>query len=306
MNVPATPAEMRAYIVERLTGDTGEPDRVIEAGRALAQSVAPQIAKRMKTLLGAPMAVEIVDVGLSRLVQARPQSRNGHAAAVVASPLSPDAFVMVLDGGAIASALSLLFGGEAAAAPIERDLSAIEIEVASLLLQEIADAVDATGRDGKLGLALPVQPILAGQDLERLSLRDGPALSILLSLGAGTIRLTAPQRVLLKGTGAGSRKDDTSAAAGEWGARIGEEVMRSAVVLEATMPVARMTLGDLADLRRGQVLEMEAGGQNKAQLSARGKTLFSCEFGKLGQNYTLRVKQPFDATQDLIADLLPG
>jgi flagellar motor switch protein FliM len=41
-------------------------------------------------------------------------------------------------------------------------------------------------------------------------------------------------------------------------------------------------------------------------LSARKKTLFVCEFGKLGQNYTVRVKHPFDAAQEFIDGLLPG
>ena len=39
MGLPSTPAEMRAYIVERLVGETGEPDRVTETARAAAGSV---------------------------------------------------------------------------------------------------------------------------------------------------------------------------------------------------------------------------------------------------------------------------
>ena len=31
MSSPASPADMRAYIIERLVGETGEPDRVVEA-----------------------------------------------------------------------------------------------------------------------------------------------------------------------------------------------------------------------------------------------------------------------------------
>jgi len=43
-----------------------------------------------------------------------------------------------------------------------------------------------------------------------------------------------------------------------------------------------------------------------ARLSARGQTLFVCEFGKLGQNYTVRIKHPFDAGQDFIDGLMPA
>ena len=72
------------------------------------------------------------------------------------------------------------------------------------------------------------------------------------------------------------------------------------------MPLARMTLGDLALLQAGQVLEIEENAQGRARLSARNKTLFVCEFGKLGQNYTVRINQPYDAGQDFIDGLMPG
>ena len=82
--------------------------------------------------------------------------------------------------------------------------------------------------------------------------------------------------------------------------------MRSTVTLEATMPLARLTLGDLAGFEPGQVIEFEETAQSHAKLSARDKTLFVCEFGKLGQNYTVRIRHPYDAGQDFIDGLMPG
>lgn len=54
------------------------------------------------------------------------------------------------------------------------------------------------------------------------------------------------------------------------------------------------------------MLEIEENAQGRARLSARNKTLFVCEFGKLGQNYTVRINQPYDAGQDFIDGLMPG
>ena len=56
----------------------------------------------------------------------------------------------------------------------------------------------------------------------------------------------------------------------------------------------------------GQVIELEGDAQSQAKLSARQKTLFVCEFGKLGQNYTVRIRHPFDAGQDFIDGLVPA
>lgn len=72
------------------------------------------------------------------------------------------------------------------------------------------------------------------------------------------------------------------------------------------MPLARMTLGDIAALVPGQVIELEETAQTNARLTARNKTLFVCEFGKLGQNYTVRIRHPYDAGQDFIDGLMPG
>ena len=81
--------------------------------------------------------------------------------------------------------------------------------------------------------------------------------------------------------------------------------MRSSVRLEAVMPLTKLTLGQIASLREGQVIAIDAGAQSSALLSARNNTLFVCEFGKLGQSYTVRVSRTYDATRDLMEGLLP-
>ncbi|WP_292239911.1 FliM/FliN family flagellar motor switch protein [Mesorhizobium sp.] len=72
------------------------------------------------------------------------------------------------------------------------------------------------------------------------------------------------------------------------------------------MPLARLSLGDLAAFQPGQVIEFEEDAQLQAKLSARDNTLFVCEFGKLGQNYTVRIRHPHDGGQDFIDGLVPG
>ncbi len=48
------------------------------------------------------------------------------------------------------------------------------------------------------------------------------------------------------------------------------------------MPLARLTLGDLADFEIGQVIEFEETAQSRARLSARGQTLFVCRVRQTG------------------------
>jgi len=301
----ASAAEMRAYLIERLVGETGEPDRVTDAARTLIERSAPAIREGLKQNLALDLTVELASVELSRMVDAKPDG-DGQAMTVAASASSPDALVMTMDPDAVALVVSALFGGDPgiAVAPITRDLSPTETVVASRVFEEIARGLSVSG-DRSFELTLPLPRAMCGAELKKHILRDGPGvravLAVSTSAGAGKVVLTMPQRLLLKGAVGSAQK---AAPSTQWRQRFSEEVMRSGVELQATMPLARMTLGQIAGLRVGQVVEFEGDAQSQAKLSARQKTLFVCEFGKLGQNYTVRVRHPFDAGQDMMEGLV--
>jgi flagellar motor switch protein FliM len=307
---PASPAEARAFIVERLIGDTGEPDGIIAAARALAERSLPSITHALDEKLAAPLDFSHVSVELVRFAQARP-SDGRYAMTIAASASSPDALVLTMDPAAVALLINALFAGDVdePVEPIGRDLSPTEVEMATMVFEEIAKAVNGSGPRA-FEFKLPLPMAITGTELRRHILRDGPAVRVAFSVSssanAGNISLTMPQRVLLKHRGEGGAHVAGTQPEPDWQARFGEEVMRSNVDLQATLRLARMTLGDIAMLQEGQVIELDETAQAEAHLSARNKTLFVCEFGKLGQNYTVRIKHPFDAGQDLMDTLLPG
>lgn len=310
MTEARTPAEMRAYIVERLVGELGEPDHVAETARALAERAVPALREGLAECLSAALEISVSKVELIRSVESRPDNADLFAMTVASSPSSPDALVMLIDPEALALALSTLFGGDpnVPVAPIKRPLSPTEVEVAGLVFEEVAKAVNGGGSRA-FEFETPLPPALTGPALAKQVIRDGPAVRVVFTLASkassGTVALTMPQRVLLK------HRSDAPAFAGgaldgeeAWRNRFNEEVMRSAIALEATMPLASMTLGDLSRLRVGQVIDFAENTHVEARLSARDKTLFVCEFGKLGQNYTVRIRHPFDAGADLIDELI--
>lgn len=301
---PASPADMRAYIIERLVGETGEPDRVTEAARKLCERLVPTIVQGLAEALSLTVGVDLKSVELLRFADARPRGK-GHAMAVAASASSPDAMILTLDANAVAVIVSAFFGGDpdAKVAPISRPLSPTETEVATLFFEEVAKAMNGSG-DRAFEFKLPLPTAISGTDLDKHVIRDGPGVRAVFTVsvpaGTGTFALTMPQRVLLKHRGG----NDDAAAPGQWRQRFSDEVMRSAVELHATMPLATMTLGEVAGLHEGQVIEIEQLAQSKALLSARSKPLYVCEFGKLGKNYTVRIRHAFDAGQELMEGLL--
>ncbi|MFD2058150.1 FliM/FliN family flagellar motor switch protein [Mesorhizobium calcicola] len=310
MTSPGSPAEARSLIIERLVGDSGEAAQVIDAGRAMAERAVPLLQKSLAGELGVPVAVDLKSVEVSRVPEARSRAGDTFALTVVGSSTSSDAMTLVIDASAIAIMVCTLFGGDPdlPVSPIERDLSQIEIDVSTMVFQQVALALNGSGRRS-LDLRLPVPRAMSGAEAKRHVLRDGAAIRIVLGIStpadSGTVTVTMPQRVVLASRdGAVSASDDDHGPS--WRARFSEEVMRSTVALEATMPLARLTLGDLAGFEIGQIIEFEETAQSQARLSARGKTLFVCEFGKLGQNYTVRIKHPYDAGRDFIDGLMPA
>ncbi len=310
MTSPTSPDDTRAFIVERLVGETGEPDKVIAAATALAERTLPAIMHGLEEAMATSLAIEVAGVEIGRCAEARPSASN-HAMTVAASVSSPDALVLSIDNDALAVVVSLLFGGDPQepAPPIERELSPLEIDVATMVFGQVAQALNGSGSRA-FDFSLPLPLALTGKEMMKHLLRDGPAVRISFSLATSASRgkmvLTMPQRVLLKHRGDTGVSAREAAPATEWRERFSEEVMRSSVTLEATMPLARLTLGELAGFGEGQVIELVESAQTQARLSARGKTLFVCEFGKLGQNYTVRIRHPFDAGQDFIDGLMPA
>src|SRR5690606_35617254 len=153
---------------------------------------------------------------------------------------------------------------------------------------EVAGALNGHGPRA-LEIKFPLPAPISGVELKKLVLRDTPAVRIVFSVanraGKGEISVVTPQRVLLKHRGDGGNSEP-AASPSAWSARFSEEVMRSAVEVVATMPIGRLTLGELSSLAVGQVVPFEAGSQSNVRLAARDRTLFTCEFGRLGTNYS--------------------
>ncbi|MEO4001544.1 FliM/FliN family flagellar motor switch protein [Mesorhizobium sp. CAU 1732] len=304
-------AQPRNPIVERLLGDTGEPDHLIKAARSLGLRALPAIRQSLNEQVSYPIEIEMESVTLSRMAEAKRADVTNDALVVAASATSPDALMLIADADAIALLVSALFGGDPdmKVSPIQRDLTSIELELASVVFEATAKALNGSGVRA-LSIKFPMLSAISGVDLKKLIVRDGPAVRIAFTLlapsGEGRFIVMMPQRVLLLHRGDGiADQGDEQQQEKTWRARFSEEVMRSAVKLEATIPLSRMTLAELSELVVGQVIELPEAAPVNTRLSARRKTLYTCEFGRLGQNFTVQIIEPYDAGKEFIDGLMP-
>lgn len=305
----AEPIDPRRFIVERLIGDTGEPDHLLKAAKSLAMRALPAIRNSLNEQVSYPIEIELDQISLARMAQARRPDVDNDALVMASSATSPDALILIADANAISLLVSALFGGDPdmPVTQISRDLTSIELELASVVFEATAKALNGSGVRA-LSIKFPMPAAVSGPELKKLILRDGPAVRISFTLlapsGEGRFTVMMPQRVLLlhRADGVADMEGDEQEA--RWKARFSEEVMRSAVKLEATIPMKRMTLDELSRLFVGQVIEMPETAQVNTRLSARRKTLFTCEFGKLGQNFTVQIVEPYDAGKEFMDGLM--
>lgn len=302
-----SPAAQRGMLIERLVGETAEPDKVTSAARALGERALPPIAKAISELAPSALQFELESVELGRIGQMFLTTSDVEPMTVAAATNSPDALLMSMDEACVSLFTGLLFGAgpDAPVAPIDRALSATERGICALLFQRVAEALNGSGTRA-MNVRFPLPKPIVGEDRRKQVHRDGPSARLVYRMfnegGSGRLSVTMPQRIVLTSRGG---EEAPAGRAGEWQARFGGEVMRSKVSIEATIPMGTLTLGQIAGLVAGQVLEMPAESPGETKLSARDKTLFVCEFGKLGEHYTVRVKHPFDPEADLMNNLLP-
>ena len=303
-------ASVPSSILERLLGATGDPEEVVKAGRVIAERILKSLRAGLEDAASETVAVEIEAVAVERTAGLLVGVGPHDALTIGSSTISPDALSIRLEATAIAVLVNVLFGAEAevAAGGIDRDLSPVELEVANLVCRLLAVAYNGFNAPGQR-IKLPLASVSSGDGLKEFAVRDGPGLRIDFVIGTepeqGRVSLFMPQRVVLqRGGEEASDPALAEALSAEWAARFNEEVMRARVTLQATLNVGRMTLGQVAAFRRGQVIELSRTAPTETRLSARNKQLFVCEFGRLDENYTVRIKTPVAESQDIIDGLV--
>ena len=307
MTTQSQPAQMRDLIVERLTGETGDPEHVLDTARACASRCLPDIISYFDETLNVPIEIELGEIAICRTTDIRLAEDSFGAMALASAETSPDALFMTLNVDAATIAVSALFGAdsEMPLAPINRPLTEIEVEIADRIFEAVAQIFNGSG-DRAFGIRFPLPPAIVSEEIGTRVVRDGPAAKIVFDLvfgeNRGQLTVAIPQRVLLQLRGDATAS--ASAPASSWRARFNDEVMRSKLSLKASIPLGAYPLGTVAGFHEGQVIAFPEMAQSQARLSARDQVLFVCEMGKLGQNYTVRIIQPFDAHEDFVEGLI--
>lgn len=221
-------------------------------------------------------------------------------------------FTIACPSQVIVAMVECLLGGDAdtLVEPIARPASSIELEMAPMITDKIASllksAVNAPGN---------YEPILS----KPFNVKDRPKhpddyvdpfaalVRIKVEFGALTSHfcIIVPHKNLLKTEVKAPKASNAAKVSAEWSEMIQEQVKRSDVRVEARIRLTPLRLGSISKLQVGDVIPFLDKTDVTVQVSANGRDLYDCEFGRSGERYTVRVKDTIGGDDDtLLSDLI--
>ena len=222
----------------------------------------------------------------------------------------PDQGLPVLigaDAACMDAALEAVFGsdGSERSSHAERVPTRIEMHLARTIFEQVADALRlAVFGDG--AAALELKGVETAAKPPATAKGGEPRMLAEFGLSAlerqGRMFIILPESAL-RGSNRTSAKAIAAAptiADPRWSKRIEHEVQRTQVTLQAVLDERELTLGEVAELRVGQVLPLKATPRSNVKVVCNDQTLFWCELGQSEGMYTLRIKDFPEGEQDLI------
>lgn len=91
-----------------------------------------------------------------------------------------------------------------------------------------------------------------------------------------------------------------------WTKQIQSEIGQTDITIRGVIEQRHFNLEDIATLKVGQVLTLEATAKSRVKLECNSESLFWCDLGQADGFYTLRVEDFVNQEQELIDELLPG
>jgi flagellar motor switch protein FliM len=221
-------------------------------------------------------------------------------------------FVLACGNSFIITLMENLLGAlpETIQEPIERPLSQIELDLSTMVFDKIANVL----RSG-VNAAGGFEPLLekahnaedrAKPDDDHV---DEYAVTVKMGITLGTVTsefyLIIPQKALLKTMVTMPKsKNQAGRSRKEWQEQIAEQVRRSQVTLEARVRLESLTLATVSRLIAGDVIAFRDKGDVMVDVSANGKDLYRCEFGRAGDRYTVRVKDNVSSEDEILRHLM--
>jgi len=268
-------------------------------------------ADHLRHLAASPMYYSLSEIESGRIGDVLEMYEANAIAGIFHVPEWDSHVLVGFDRDFIFTMVEVLLGSDGSEPPVdeERGFSNIELRLAQAIFEQMGKALQAS-------FALVVDTPFKFERLEtrmdfavigRRNNQSVVAKFLLQALNrGGEMFVIIPQSVLnpMRQTLGRVLSGDASTRDPRWAKQIANEVKRTEVTLKAVLEERHLTLGEIADLKVGQVLELQATPRSRVKLEGNNQGLFWCHVGKAEGSYVLRVDEFIDQEQEFIDDVL--
>jgi len=233
-------------------------------------------------------------------------------AGIFHAPAWDNHIIVGFDRDFIFTMVEVLFGADGSEPPVddERGFSTIEIRIAQTLFEQAARALQASFALVS-DTPFKFERLETRMDFAVIGRRNNMAVAAKFLLQAinrgGEMFVIIPQSVLNP-----MRKVLSHVVTGEstgrdprWMKQIATEVKKTEITLTAVLEERFLSLGEIADLKIGDVIELQATPRSRVKLEGNQQGLFWCHIGQSEGSYVLKVDEHIDQEKEFLDDVLP-
>ena len=305
-------ATARPTKIENMFGmSAGAVDRMPMFKAKLA-TVGPTLFEQMKPIMSAPPRISLLDCRSITAEESFGLHRGSSAIGVFDTSGWSGLCYMTCDMSAAFIALEMLMGASTKEAPFKADrpLTNIERRVAAVFFKTVLGAIsNAFMIVAETSFELvKTWPEPDWDEIKPRSVMNVARFLVETDVRKGEIHFLVPDESLAsvrEAMSANPRREEENYDE-TWEQRIKAEFNRSKVSLTAVLDEREGTLGEIARLRVGDVLELNATTDSLVTVETNGERLMYCTLGKSGATYMLRVEDFVNKEQEMMDNILSG
>lgn len=252
----------------------------------------------LKHLVASPVYFSFSGVQSGRFGEMLDAYDNNAIAGIFHAPEWDSHILVGLDRDFIFTMVEVLFGSDGAEPPVEdeRAFSGLELRLAHIILEQVGKALESSF---SLVAATPfhLERTETRMEFAVIGGRSNKAVEAKFLLQGlnrgGEMFLILPQSVINPMRPALSKvlTGDSAARDPKWTQQIAAEVQKAEVTLRAVLEERTLSLGEIADLKVGQVIGLDATPTTRVKLEGNDRPLFWCHMGQAQGSYVLRVDE---------------
>ena len=269
-------------------------------------------AEHLRHMAASPMYYSLSGIESGRITEILEMYEANAVAGIFHAPEWDSHILIGFDRDFIYTMVEVLFGSDGSEPPVEeaRGFSNIELRMAQTLFEQVAKALQASFSliaDTKFKL----ERIETRMDFAVIGRRNNQAIAAKFLLQAlnrgGEMFVIIPQSVLNPMRKALSHvvTGESSGRDPRWMKQIATEVKKTEVTLKAVLEERFLSLGEIADLKVGDVIELQATPRSRVKLEGNHQGLFWCHIGQSEGSYVLKVDEHIDQEKEFLDDVLP-